>query len=147
MRNLLTLMISLVVLTAKAQEVKDTLPLSFCNGVPVVKLEVNKKKVMFLLDTGASHSLIDMGYRDELELEAWEVARRDFEVVGGHPVLYGLRKLLVRNTKGYIIHIIFRGAQLGYHRTSTRIAGILGGDFFEKGWMIDYENERLIKLK
>ncbi|HLJ86676.1 MAG TPA: aspartyl protease family protein [Candidatus Angelobacter sp.] len=129
----LLLMFSVV---ARAEEV----PLDNCKRLPLAKVTVGKKQYQFLLDTGATSTLLNLKSfssfdSTEVTMETWngsfaaagrEVVLHDL-TMGDHP-LYNLKLLAVDLTP------LERSCQ-------KRVDGVLGADLIEKlGMKIDLKN-------
>jgi len=138
MSRLLLVLVAMVSLAgwAQAQEV----PLDNCRELPIVKATVNNKQFHFLLDTGASLTLLNQKTFSSIEtreitMESWngttgapahEVILRDF-TIGDHS-LYNLKMVAVDLTT------VERSCQ-------KRVDGVLGADLISRlGLTIDLKN-------
>jgi hypothetical protein len=138
MSRLLLVLVAMVSLAgwAQAQEV----PLDNCRELPIVKATVNNKQFQFLLDTGASLTLLNQKSFSSLEtreitMESWngthgaparEVTLRDF-TIGDHS-LFNLKLVAVD------LNSVERSCQ-------KRVDGVLGADLISKlGLTIDLKN-------
>jgi hypothetical protein len=138
MSRLLLVLVAMVPLAgwARAQEV----PLDNCRQLPIVKATVNKKPFQFLLDTGASLTLLNQKSFSSLEtreitMESWigtvgapahEVTFREFSI-GDHS-LFNLKLFAVD------LNTVERSCQ-------KRVDGVLGADLISKlGLTIDLKN-------
>ena len=138
MSRLLLILVVMVSLAgwAQAQEV----PLDNCRELPIVKATVNNKQFHFLLDTGASLTLLNQKSFSSIEtreitMESWngttgapahEVILRDF-TIGDHS-LFNLKLVAVD------LNSVERSCQ-------KRIDGVLGADLISKlGLTIDLKN-------
>src|SRR5215475_11640178 len=129
MSRLLLVLVAMVPLAGwvRAQEI----PLDNCRQLPIVKATVNKKPFQFLLDTGASLTLLNQKSFSSIEtreitMESWngttgapahEVILRDF-TIGDHS-LYNLKMVAVDLTT------FERSCQ-------KRVDGVLGADLISK---------------
>src|SRR5215470_8279418 len=138
MSRLLLILVVMVSLAgwAQAQEV----PLDNCRELPIVKATVNNKQFHFLLDTGASLTLLNQKSFSSIEtreitMESWngttgapahEVTLRDF-TIGDHS-LFNLKLVAVDLTT------VERSCQ-------KRVDGVLGADLISRlGLTIDLKN-------
>lgn len=136
MSRLLLLLVILVSVTGWAQEI----PLENCQQLPIVKANVDKRQFQFLLDTGASVTLLNnksFSSQDtaEITMESWngaigaparEVVLRDFSI-GDHS-LFNLKLLAVD------LRSVERSCQ-------KRVDGVLGADLIARlGLTIDLKN-------
>ena len=131
---------------SQSMTIEKSIPIIMTNDVPCIKVNINGKPIKFLLDTGASQSIIDITYQKHLELVVWESKNSKVMGVGGLSEGYDLEDVQLRDMNGIVLHTKFIGTKFGTVQRSLRIAGILGGDFFKHGWQIDYQNQRLIKV-
>lgn len=139
-------LLSLSFMNAQSFNVSEELDINFVNDTPRVSVEVNGKIHSFLLDTGASKSVVFVEGKKRMGFKTKRLAEQ-FEGVGGPTNSYKIYGLAINDRHGNILHDSFKGVRsFGLNRT-LGVSGILGGDFFRKGWLIDYENQKLIKLK
>jgi Aspartyl protease/Domain of unknown function (DUF4440) len=136
MVRLSALLLLFIVVTTQAQEV----PLDNCRQLPILKVTVNKRQFQFLLDTGASTTLLNWKSfssteSKEITMESWngrsgtsarEVVLPDFTI--GEHSLSNLTLLAVDLTP------LERSCQ-------RRVDGVLGADLIAKlGLTIDLKN-------
>jgi Aspartyl protease/Domain of unknown function (DUF4440) len=136
MSRLLLILVVFVCVAGWAQEI----PLDTCRQLPIVKATVGKKQFQFLLDTGASITLLNNKTFSSLEtteimMDSWngatgaparEVVLHDFRI--GEQSLFNLKLLAVDLTS------IERSCQ-------KRVDGVLGADLIAKlGLTIDLKN-------
>lgn len=119
-------------------------------GIPIVSFYQDKVKLNFILDTGATTSLIN-------STALTIIPEKEF--VEGYDVVSGLDPNIEYNTKKYIIpisiknkvfNVKFRSLNLDATfgsieaETGFIVHGLLGSDFFEQtGCNINYENMKL----
>lgn len=116
------------------------------NGLLLLKVNINGKDAMLLLDSGASKSLIDINSSKDYSFD-YKINKNANRYIGlaGEADIYSVYPINIRD-----FFIGFAGADLtgitGYFKdTNTPIIGIIGSDFLQRtNAIIDYRKSRLI---
>jgi len=118
------------------------------NNVPIVMMKVNDGSGIFIIDTGATYSIINSNSANKYGFKIKGFYRH----IGG----IGAEKVYLRNTenlkiwiRGIPINVRFRAMNLDKLQARADIVGILGSDWILKNKVIiDYERKILwIKIK
>ncbi len=124
------------------------LDLDFSDHLPVVKLEVGKKLLRFILDTGASANLIDQRYAT---LAAPSPRKMNIQGLDGNNADYAIVELLdVESLELSAKQRAFVSMDLDHLQSSGEqsIAGILGSAFLDQYVVgIDYRRRKLYLWK
>lgn len=122
-------------------------------GIPIITLENNNKQYNFILDTGATTSLVNSSIINELQNK---------EVVDGEDLVSGLNPDINYKASRYIIEFNILNDKFKHQfsvfnlndtfmdlaqETGIMVHGLLGSDFFrDKKYILDY-NEHLLYHK
>ena len=121
------------------------------NNLPFVRVMINGKSAVMLLDTGSSSSLIDINQLKNYGLTAMFIMGSSFGGIGGSSPMSditNLNKIQIGKNE-YSANFLatdLRGVRnLIYSGVNLEIAGILGSDFFEyHSAIIDYKRNTLM---
>lgn len=115
-----------------------------------VTLEINQKKGIFLVDTGAGISLIDLNQATKYNFEYYENANRgELKGIGGSGSFNPTTGIEVAYSGNDYTGFRFYGSDLDrlneyFGKTGFKILGVLGSDFFNKtGALIDFQNKTI----
>lgn len=101
-------------------------------GLPVIYTTVNGKGAKFLIDTGASSSLIDLTLKNHFKFKVTDIEDIvDVVGIGGKSDMYKTNKIDFR-TKVSEMNISFKATNLKLIRGALGVSGVLGGDFLKK---------------
>lgn len=125
---------------------------SFFKRRPIITLTLNGQKAHFLLDTGASVSILN-------SKDAHRLGFRLIESSGARPDLYGINGGTMPSFSTTKVKCFTGDMRLNYqwaasdlsglvqrirHRTRIRISGIIGSDLLKKyGFLIDYHEGKV----
>ncbi len=141
----------ILVVISTAIKAQNEIPFLTNKGLPIVKLELNGKHAYFVIDTGASISMLDNSIKKHYGFYTRNVYRSSSKSsvlgLGGRQELEQARNVLI-TIKGEKIECInFKSTNLSNLRRSLNIVGIIGSDFLiEQGYTIDFEKKVLIKI-
>lgn len=119
-----------------------------------IKTKIQGKEAIFLLDTGASSTFIDVNQIEKYDLIAQEIPGALVNGIGGVTSYYQIvnTSLIEIDSKKYYVN--FNASDLGNVVKTFKdeygftCLGILGSDFFEKyGAVIDYEKNIMFTQK
>ena len=114
------------------------------NGLPVVRLEINDKEGLFLIDTGAAYSLLDMNIRRKYKFRIWKGNDKARGVGGGVVKIYRTNVKAIKSKYGYL-KVNFRSVDLGIIKSRYGVIGVLGSDFFIwNNMVIDFKKMQII---
>jgi hypothetical protein len=121
---------------ARAQEV----PLDNCRELPIVKATVNKKQFHFLLDTGASLTLLNQ--KSFSSLETREITMESWIGKVGAPALeVTLHELTIGDHSLFNLKLLAVDLNTVERTCQKRVDGVLGADLISKlGLTIDLKN-------
>lgn len=145
MKTLILLILPFALL-AQSIEIKREIPIQIKNGIPIVYASVKGLKRAFILDTGASSSIIDSKYIKPLKLRHKKSFNTNISGIGGSSEVYYIDSLPIMDLEGNILHSRFIGSDMGSVSKTMNVLGVLGGDFLSDGWFVDYQNSRLINI-
>ena len=121
--------------------------------LPFIKVKVNGKDAYFLLDTGASFTVIDENQAAKYKIRCTELPDQEFKGIGGSNTL-SETDLTSVEIDGKILISEFKASDLGpvcttlKNATGFTVVGILGSDFFERyGFVFDYNKNTLFMSK
>lgn len=120
------------------------------NKVPIVQGEVNGQKVFWIIDTGASYSILDVSLSNTLDFKL-EVSSSQDEIAGVGGVVFPQSTSQVRAKLGGVeLDITFKAQDLSAVRraiqntTGINIAGVLGSDWMTRNDIIvDYKYQEI----
>ena len=140
------LIILLILLSCKQE---DTNPSEFGlvikNGLPFIRVTINDKGGMLLVDSGANRSYIDSRYTEYYDFVVY-ASEETADGVGGNVAIYNTSHLLVKYNDSILGHR-FQSANLGATFYRTGVVGILGSDYFKKNNIsIDFSNNKLHRV-
>ncbi|MEH6537725.1 MAG: aspartyl protease family protein [Psychroserpens sp.] len=120
-------------------------------GIPILKLELNGKHAYFVLDTGASSSLIDNSVKKHYGFTTRNVnnafSNDTVLGIGGIKELEQAYNVLLTIKGKKIKPIDFKSTNLSILRGSLNVVGIIGSDFLiEHGYSIDFERNVLVRI-
>ena len=143
------LILTLFLLFISCEKEKTIIELEIIDNMPTVVLKLNGKDARFLVDTGASLSLLDVVsvyYNYNVEVSS---PIPDYRIVGigGYTNLHYARNYYLTHNKD-TLDIRFMAIDLGGIKHDNDIVGIIGIDYLDtNGIIIDFENKKLIKNK
>jgi hypothetical protein len=111
------------------------------NNMHFVRVTFNDKPTLFLFDTGASKSVIDITKAEEYGFEHARFSKQQYVGIGGEVDIYNVYEYKVKE-----IWITFLGADLSEITTSFEkegmpILGIIGSDFIKTyNVSVDFKN-------
>lgn len=120
---------------------------------PIVALKINGKKAYFLVDTGASITLVHDRFARHYNFEVVASAQEDQTLAGFGQNTQGIREAkkiditLAEKKMNVVVysHDLTNIINSINQRTHIRISGILGSDTLRKyGMMVDYANSQLV---
>lgn len=121
--------------------------------LPFIKVKINGKDAYFLLDTGASFTVIDENQAAKYKVRCTEIPDQEFKGIGGSNTL-SETDLTSVEIEGKILITEFKASDLGAvcttlkNATGFSVVGILGSDFFERyGFVFDYNKNTLFMSK
>lgn len=144
MKKLITLIFALIVISC-TKDIPNTIKFSTSKGVPTIKAKLNGIDGTFLIDTGASISIIDSSLVHEYGFKLIKFTNGTVNGIGGSVGLYETTnaKLFYNDTAMYVN---FKASNLTHVRETLNIVGIIGTDYFQQNnIIIDYENNVLRK--
>ena len=142
---LLILTFTLVILSCEKNEIPNTIDFNTQNNLPMIKVNLNGKKAKFLVDSGASISILDSSAVSYYNFKVYRYTDMNVSGVGGRIKLYYVKdaKLIYGNEPMYVR---FKSANLFKLRKELGIIGIIGGDFLiQNNMVLDYKNNKLRK--
>lgn len=128
----------------KDKKVKEVAKLLYTEGVPLIKAFLNGKKTYFLLDTGASTSMLDISQSQDFSFEVFGESDVEITGIGGKKMTsYNLSKTsIVIDSK--LHDISFTGKDLSQvtnaikDASGYKIAGVIGNNVISsEKWVID----------
>lgn len=116
------------------------------SGMLFLRTTINGHRTKLLLDTGASHSILDINQAEEFEFSYLnvELTERRYVGLGGVQEMYIVFDYIMKGN-----HISFLGADLGevaeyMSKDGIKMVGIIGGDFLnEHDAIIDFKKRKL----
>lgn len=120
------------------------------SGLYFLTLNINDKYGLFLIDTGATTSLIDINQKKKYEFKIIS-SSEDITGIGGTIKKYTISRYKI-DYNNIPIDVLFYGGDLhpvvmAFQRSNIRITGILGADFLKaNNAVLDYRNNYLILL-
>ena len=107
---------------------KMEIPLVFVNNLPTLPVELNGKIVSFLLDSGASSSVVDSTLRKKHNFIM--LAEVDsITGIGGARRVYGVKDIILRYRDKILKVPKLKTSDLSEVRRAIGVSGILGSDF------------------
>lgn len=144
------ILLFVLVISSTIVKAQYEIPFRTNRGLPIVKLELNGKQAYFIVDTGASMSLLDKSVKKFYRFTTRNV-NDDSSInsilgIGGRQELEYADNVLL-TIKGKKIECInFKSIKLSNLRRSLNVVGIIGSDFLlEHGYTIDFKEKMLIK--
>lgn len=137
----------------------DTIPnkipfIKYNNSMAFVKVKVKGKDAVFLVDTGAKTTVVDIAQAESYGLSFEELFDIELSGVGGKTALYGSMQPYHIDTDQGQFKVTFMASDLGNVvetfrlNIGIRILGILGSDFFSNyNFIIDYKDRSMYSLK
>jgi len=114
---------------------------SMNKGLPIAELLLNGRKVKFLIDSGASSSVLNLSYADALGFDYELVENFNFTGVSGRVIQSGIAsKAVLRTVDGDRLFVDFKVLDMNEVSQSLRIVGIIGSDYLDRfNYCIDYK--------
>lgn len=140
------IILSLFALISCNKDVKELgeIPFYVQNNLPMTNLRVNGKMSKFLIDSGASRSVIDETLKSRLNFKSFNDGGY-FEGIGGGRLskqAYNIVSIYKDDT----LDITYKSVDIKNLRKGLGIVGIIGGDYLVKNnLVIDYERRTLRK--
>ncbi len=127
---------------------QNEIPFQTNKGIPIVKLELNGKHAYFVLDTGASLSILDKSVKKHYGFTTRSVydvsSKNSILGIGGRQELYKAYNVLLTIKGEKTIYINFKSTNLSSLRRSLNVVGVIGSDFLiEHGYTIDLKKRLL----
>jgi len=136
-----------------AQEKSVVIEIEILRKIPFVEFEVNGKKARFIIDTGASISLIDKEQIEEYGIEYYpDHGEGRIHGLGGDNTFNVTSLIFLSYDELFNVNHRFYSSDISVlkgflSQKKIDILGILGTDFFlNHGVIIDYSQERLVIL-
>ena len=144
-------MLFVLVMTSTLVKAQNEIPFRTNKGIPIIKLELNGKHAYFVLDTGASLSVLDKSVKKHYGFTTRSVydvsSKNSILGIGGRQELYQAYNVSLTIKGEKTICINFKSINLSSLRRSLNVVGIIGSDFLlEHGYTIDFEKKLLIKI-
>ena len=129
----------------------DELTLQIKENLILVKLTVNGKQANFIVDTGASVSVIDKRQASKYQFRCFDnMDQGSMNSMAGISSLIHTSKIELRHQNYRFRHVRFYASDMNYINRFMKerhvyILGILGADFLQQNQaVIDYKNKRIV---
>ena len=114
------------------------------NNIPAINLNINGKNAFFLIDTGASNSLIDIDSAKEYNFICENLHKKTITSVGSSII----KIYKTENIKAYYNEIVFdiefKAMDLTHLKNNMSVLGVIGADWLNKNnIIIDYKRKIL----
>ena len=118
-------------------------------GLPLIPLQVGEHTMLFLIDTGATHSIIDESILRELDSSfVHKIPNKTIKISGiegteKQGIIYELSFKIDDQTyiQEFVTNSLIEASSEMMKNSGIQIHGILGTDFlFKNKWIIDFEN-------
>jgi len=132
--------------SCKSDNHPDDIEFSMNKGLPIIKAELNGMDVYFLIDSGATSSVLNVGCA---EVYGFSYRLLDGQVMSGinGDALVGHvsnAKVVINGTR---IALRFKSVDLSSVNNRLNIVGLIGSDYLYRNEMIiDYKNKVLRKM-
>lgn len=147
MKKLLLMFLLFVSFVSRSQEIPEGYVLLYvteANNMLVTTLRINGRNANFIIDTGASRSIIDINQSNTYKFNHYQTNKK-YAGIGGNSYIYGVYDIEVSG----VSYVPFVGADLSevfsyFMEDGIYILGILGADFLSGyGAIIDYRNNKV----
>jgi len=141
-------LIIIVLLLFSCNDGVDTeilIPFEMYRGLPITEMQLNGLDAKFLIDTGATSSVLNIDCAVVYEFEYVDVNDSFFTGASGTQIRSGLVRNAWVHSKGKRINVDFKGLEMPSIRERYGVVGILGSDIFNNNdCIIDYDNKLII---
>ena len=142
--KLLVLLLIILVSGCKKDTDPSTIQFSTQKNVPVIYVKVNNKPAIFILDTGASVSIIDKNFKTHYGFGTMEnLNEGTITGVGGTVRMEDVYNCEVKYGDS-ILNVDLKSISLSHLAKVSNIVGVIGSDYFVKNKVsIDYNSKTL----
>ena len=140
------LVILLALLSCKNDiEAPDYIGFGYKNNLPVIKTTINGIGGRFLIDSGASYSIIDLSTIDYYNFKTYGNTSGSIQGIGGSKESKSVKDIEVKYY-GQVLDIDFKAINIENLRNSAGVVGVIGSDYLKKNKLvIDYATQTISK--
>jgi len=110
-------------------------------------IKLNGKDALFLIDTGASKSLLDINKAEEYKFKYILFSRTSYIGIGGNQDVYSAYDYKMDKFYVYVLATDLSEITPYFSKNNLHIVGIIGSDFFSSHRaFIDYDNLKIYYL-
>lgn len=143
---LLILVLSLMIFSCENKnEIPNSIKFNTSSGLPIIKAKLNGKNANFLLDTGASMSVVDSSMVSRYNFKIHRSTDMTVSGLGGTKKLYHVSNARLYYN-GQPMYVRFKSTNMRNIRLNVKVIGVLGSDYLiQNKLIIDYKNKVLRK--